>query len=91
MPPWRLPLRTALARGDELAPVQRRFLNLPLEQGEDRADPEKTVEPMRSREVFDATRGLSRPGFELLGLLLDRGRLDLLLVARARLAVAALE
>ena len=53
--------QAALARGDdrELLPVQRQFLYLPFEHGEDLAHQDRAVELMRSLEEFEETRGLT--------------------------------
>lgn len=53
--------RQALARRDDLGllPVQRQFLYLPYEHGENIADQERGVELMRSLDAFEETRGIS--------------------------------
>jgi uncharacterized protein (DUF924 family) len=53
--------REALDRGDDLQllPVQRQFLYMPFEHGEDLADQDRGVDLMRSLESFEATRGVA--------------------------------
>jgi uncharacterized protein (DUF924 family) len=52
----------ALARSDDLGmlPVQRQFLYMPFEHGEDPVDQDLAVDLMRSLEEFEETRGLTR-------------------------------
>jgi uncharacterized protein (DUF924 family) len=51
----------AITRGDDLGllPVQRQFLYLPFEHGEDLRDQEKSLELFASLEAFEPTRGLA--------------------------------
>jgi uncharacterized protein (DUF924 family) len=53
--------REAVDRGDDrlCLPVERQFLYLPFEHGEDAADQDRSVELMRSLEAFEETRGIA--------------------------------
>ncbi len=55
-------VREAIARGDDakLVPVERLFLNMPLEHSENVADQQECVERMRALEAYPETAGFTK-------------------------------